>query len=80
LLASVAPFRAFLIVIHVTLVIFSQNNPTAFYNGITGWLDEEGEVVVVYLYFSKAFGTLSHNILIGKLRKCGLDEWSVRWI
>jgi len=35
---------------------------------------------VVYLDFSKAFDTVSHNILLGKLRKCGLDEWSVRWI
>jgi len=26
------------------------------------------------------FNTVSHNILLGKLRKCGLDEWSVRWI
>jgi len=34
---------------------------------------------VVYLDFSKAFNTVSHNILLGKLRKCGLDEWSVRW-
>jgi len=23
---------------------------------------------------------LSHNVLLGKLRKCGLDEWSVGWI
>jgi len=23
---------------------------------------------------------VSHNILIGQLRKCGLDEWTVRWI
>jgi len=37
-------------------------------------------VDVVYLDFRKAFDTVSHNILIGKLRKCGLDEWSVRWI
>jgi len=35
---------------------------------------------VVYLDFSKAFDTVSHNILLGKLRKCGLDDWSVRWI
>ena len=35
---------------------------------------------VVYLNFSKAFNTASHNILTGKLRKCGLDEWTVRWI
>jgi len=37
-------------------------------------------VGVVCLDFSKAFDTVSHNILLGKLRKCGLDEWSVRWI
>jgi len=37
-------------------------------------------VDVVYLDFCKAFDTISYNILIGKLTKCGLDEWSVRWI
>jgi len=37
-------------------------------------------VDVVYLDVSKAFDTVSHNILLGKLRNCGLDEWSVRWI
>ena len=26
------------------------------------------------------FDTVSHDILLGKLRKCGLDEWSVKWI
>ena len=26
------------------------------------------------------FDTISHNILIGKLRQCGLDEWTVRWV
>jgi len=30
--------------------------------------------------FSKAFDTVFHNILTGKLRKCGLHEWSVKWI
>jgi len=34
----------------------------------------------VYLCFSKALDTVSHNILTGKLRKCKLHEWSVRWI
>jgi len=37
-------------------------------------------VDVVYLGLSKAFGTVSQNILLGKLRKCGLEEWSVRWL
>ena len=35
---------------------------------------------VVCLDFSKVFDAVSHNVLLGKLRKCGLDEWSVRWI
>jgi len=52
----------------------------AFYNGMTGWVDEGRAVDVVYLDFSKAFDTVSHNILTGELRKHGLDEWSVRWI
>ncbi|PKU45837.1 glycerol kinase [Limosa lapponica baueri] len=28
----------------------------------------------------KPFDTVSHGILIGKLRNCGLEEWTVRWI
>ncbi|GAB0200312.1 mitochondrial enolase superfamily member 1 [Grus japonensis] len=46
----------------------------------TGWVNEGRTVDVVYLNFGKAFDTVSHNILIGNLRKCGLDEWTVRWI
>jgi len=55
-------------------------NLIAFYDGMTGWVDERRAVDVVYLDFSKAFDTVSHNTLLGKLRKCGLDEWSVKWI
>ncbi|GAB0203289.1 mitochondrial enolase superfamily member 1 [Grus japonensis] len=54
-------------------------NVIAFYDGMTSWVDE-GRAVNVYLNFSKAFDTVSHNILTGKLRKGGLDEWTVRWI
>jgi len=55
-------------------------NLIAFYNGMTGWVDEGRAVDVVCLDFSKAFDTISHNMLLGKLRKCGLDEWAVRRI
>jgi len=44
-------------------------NLIAFYNGMTGWVDEGRAVDVVYLDFSKAFDTVSHNVLTGKLRK-----------
>ena len=53
-------------------------NLVAFYDGITGWLDGRRAVGVVYIDFSKAFDTVSHDILIMKLRKCGRDEWTVR--
>ena len=33
----------------------------------------------MYLDFRKAFDTVSHNILVMKLRKYGIDEWLVRW-
>jgi len=52
----------------------------AFCDGMTGWANEGRALDAVCLNFSKAFDTVSHNILLGKLRKCGLDEWSVRWI
>jgi len=38
------------------------------------WVDEGRAVDVVYFDFSKAFDTVSHNTLVGKLRKCGIDE------
>ncbi|GAB0188294.1 mitochondrial enolase superfamily member 1 [Grus japonensis] len=55
-------------------------NLIAFYDGMTSWVDEGRAVDVVYLDFSKAFDTVSHNILVSKLWKCGLDEWTVRCV
>ncbi|GAB0207369.1 mitochondrial enolase superfamily member 1 [Grus japonensis] len=55
-------------------------NVIAFYDGMTSWVDEGRAVDVVYLDVSKAFDTISHNILVSKLRKCGSDEWTVRWV
>lgn len=50
------------------------------YDGMTGWVDEGRTVDLVYLGFGKAFNTVSYNILLGKLRKCTLDEWTMRCI
>ncbi|PKU46160.1 rna-directed dna polymerase from mobile element jockey-like [Limosa lapponica baueri] len=44
-------------------------NVIAFYDVITGWLAEGRAADVIYLDFSKAFDTVSHNIFIRKLRK-----------
>jgi len=43
----------------------------AFYDVMTGWVDEGRAVDVFYLVFSNAFDTVSHNILTGKLRSVG---------
>jgi len=37
-------------------------------------------VAVVYFDFSKVFDTVSHDILIMKLRKRGIDERMMRWV
>ena len=51
----------------------------AFCDGMTRWAEEGRAVDVVSLGFGKAFDTVSHKILIGKLRKCKLDEQTGRW-
>ncbi|CAM5080058.1 unnamed protein product [Eretmochelys imbricata] len=55
-------------------------NLIAFYDEITGSVDEEKAVDVLFLDFSKAFDTVSHSILASKLKKYMLDEWTIRWI
>uniref|UniRef100_A0A8C3H5H4 Reverse transcriptase domain-containing protein n=1 Tax=Chrysemys picta bellii TaxID=8478 RepID=A0A8C3H5H4_CHRPI len=55
-------------------------NLIAFYEEITGSVDEGKAVDVLFLVFSKAFDTVSHSILASKLKKYGLDEWTIRWI
>ncbi|CAM4487589.1 unnamed protein product [Caretta caretta] len=52
----------------------------AFYAEITSSVDEGKAVDVLFLDFSKAFDTVSHSILASKLKKYGLDEWTLRWI
>ncbi|CAM4719618.1 unnamed protein product [Lepidochelys kempii] len=55
-------------------------NLITFYDKITGSVDEEKAVDVLFLDFSKAFDTVSNSILASKLKKFGLDEQTIRWI
>ncbi|CAM5164725.1 unnamed protein product [Natator depressus] len=55
-------------------------NLIAFYDKITGSVDEGKAVDVLFLDFNKAFDTVSHSILSCKLKKYGLDEWIIKWI
>lgn len=47
----------------------------AFCDEATARMDEGRAMDIVYLD-CKIFDTVSHNILTGKLRKCGLCEWT----
>lgn len=53
-------------------------NLVAYYSVVTGWVHVE-RTVEFCLDFSKAFDAVFHNIPIGKLRKSGTDERTVRW-
>ena len=53
-------------------------NQIAFCDVIIGWVDGGRAVDVVYLDFSKAFDTISHNIFVRKIRKYGVDDWTVK--
>ena len=52
-------------------------------NVIDSWtkaLDRGESVDVVYLDFMKAFDTVSHKRLIGKLKSYGIEYYTLRWI
>lgn len=51
-------------------------NLITFYNETTSSADKE--VDVINLDFNKAFDIVSHNILIYKLMKYGLEKWTAR--
>ncbi|CAM4533622.1 unnamed protein product [Caretta caretta] len=55
-------------------------NLIAFKDEITGSVDEGKAVDMLFFDFSKAFDMVSHSILASKLKKYGLDEWTIRWI
>lgn len=82
----------FVIALHLILYTFSpllfisshfchldiENNQINFYDEMTSLLDEGTAVSIVYLHFSMAFNTVSHEIFIGELMRCGQEEQTVR--
>ncbi|CAM4657202.1 unnamed protein product [Lepidochelys olivacea] len=55
-------------------------NLIAFYDETTGSVDAGKAVNMLFLDFSKAFDMFSHGILVSKLKRYDLDEWTIRWI
>ena len=58
-------------------------NLISFYDWVTRLVDEGKAVDAVYLDFSKAFGTASHNSLLGKLQPAawaGTLCWVKYWL
>jgi len=53
---------------------------TVFYCEMTGLVDEERAMEIVFLDFSEAFSTVSYKVLIEELRKYGLDECTMMWV
>ena len=55
-------------------------NLISFYGWVSILVGEEKAVDVVYLELSKAFDTVSHSILLGKLAARGLERYTLLWV
>ncbi|CAM5176216.1 unnamed protein product [Eretmochelys imbricata] len=57
-----------------------QTNLRSFFDRVTSLVDRGEAVDVVYLDLSKAFDTVSHDLLINKPEKSSLDQPTRRWV
>ncbi len=47
---------------------------------ITKWLDEGSVADLIYLDFSKGFGSVNHRLLLDKLRGYGIAPIVISWV
>lgn len=55
-------------------------NLITFFECISGWVDNQEPVDVIYLDFKKAFDRVSHQLLLHKLQAYGVDGNLLKWI
>ena len=48
-------------------------------NDVTIALESKQCCAVIFIDLAKAFDTVDHSILVGRLRSIGVSEWSLAW-